>query len=55
MENLLNTISQRRILETSLLRPFEEEANRDMIEDDAGVEEVDFRVEDCKSRELFDH
>ena len=55
MENLLNTICQRGILETSLLGPFEEEANRDMIEEDTGVEEINFGVEDCKNRELFDH
>jgi hypothetical protein len=37
-----------------LFRPFEGETNRDIIEKNASVEEINFGMEGAKYRELFD-
>ena len=48
VETFFDLILKVCLLKTCLLRPFEFETNREKRQQDTGVEEVDFTVEDSK-------
>ena len=51
---MMDFFSKIRKLESSLFRPFEHETNREEGQDETGMEEVNFTVENTKKGELLE-